>query len=146
MSSVDVFVLPSLTEGTPNAIIEAMAHGKPIIANAVGGVPDLVTEDVGILVPPNDSHALAAAMSQMSLDAQMRQRMGAAARLKYEQLFTPEAVMPVLLDFYEQLIDRHSANARSNNKRYRRRVELVHPWVSPSYHAAVDVVHGGQTQ
>jgi len=146
MSSVDVFVLPSLTEGTPNAIIEAMAHGKPIIANAVGGVPDLVTEDVGILVPPNDSHALAAAMSRMSLDAQMRQRMGAAARLKYEQLFTPEAVMPVLLDFYEQLIDRHSANARSNNKRYRRRVELVHPWVSPSYHAAVDVVHGGQTQ
>ena len=54
MNSFDVFVLPSLTEGTPNVVIEAMAHAKPIIANAVGGVPDLVTEDVGILVPPDD--------------------------------------------------------------------------------------------
>ena len=57
---------PHLPEGTPNVIIEAMAHEKPIIATAVGGVPDLVTEEVGILVPPDDSRALAAAMTRMT--------------------------------------------------------------------------------
>jgi glycosyltransferase involved in cell wall biosynthesis len=146
MSSVEVFVLPSLTEGTPNVIIEAMAHGKPIIANAVGGVPDLVTEDVGILVPPDDNYALAAAMTRMAADVQMRQRMGVAARLKYEQLFTPEAVLPVLVDFYEQVVDRDSPVARASNNAHRRRAELVHPWVKRSPIPAVDVARGGQTQ
>ena len=119
MNSLDVFVLPSLTEGTPNVIIEAMAHAKPIIATAVGGVPDLVTEDIGILVPLNDSQSLAAAMSRMSADAAMRRRMGNAARLKYEQLFTPAAVLPVLLNFYEDVIQ-----SGSNN-----RPQPSHPWV-----------------
>ncbi|HEX6729889.1 MAG TPA: glycosyltransferase family 4 protein [Pyrinomonadaceae bacterium] len=75
-TSIDVFVLPSLTEGTPNVIIEAMAHGKPIIANAVGGVPDLVTEEVGILVPLDDVKALAAAMARLAGDDDLRHRMG----------------------------------------------------------------------
>lgn len=132
MSSVDVFVLPSLTEGTPNVIIEAMSHGKPIIANAVGGVPDLVTENVGILVPPDDNHALAAAITRMAADVEMRQTMGAAARLKYEQLFTPQAVLPVLLDFYELVVDRHSSVERASNDAHWRRTELVHAWVNRS--------------
>lgn len=107
MASFDVFVLPSLTEGTPNVIIEAMAHGKPIIANAVGGVPDLVTDDVGILVPLDDIEALAAAMIRLSGDADLRERMGVAARKQYEQHFTSEAVLPVLVNFYEGVIAGH---------------------------------------
>ena len=120
MSSIDAFVLPSLTEGTPNVIIEAMAHAKPIIATAVGGIPDLVTDDVGILVPADDNSALADAMIRMSGDAELRRRMGTAAREKYEQLFTPQAVLPVLLDFYE-----HMLNGRSSFER-----ELKHPWAT----------------
>ncbi len=51
MQGIDVFVLPSLTEGTPNAIIEAMAHARPVVAAEVGGIPDLVTAEVGHTVP-----------------------------------------------------------------------------------------------
>ena len=108
-ASIDVLVLPSLTEGTPNVIIEAMAHSKPIIATAVGGVPDLVTNDVGILVPLDDVKALAAAMSRLAGDPDLRHRMGVAARKRYEQLFTPQAVLPLLIDFYKLIIERRAA-------------------------------------
>ena len=130
LHSIDAFVLPSLTEGTPNVIIEAMAHAKPIIATAVGGVPDLVTPDVGILVPPDDNQGLAAAMARMAADVDLRRRMGAAARRRYEQLFTPEAVVPVLLDFYEQVIHRHSTNGQAGTNGHRRLTELSHPWMN----------------
>ena len=123
MNNIDVFVLPSLTEGTPNVIIEAMAHGKPIIANAVGGVPDLVTEEIGFLVPPNDSRALASAMTRLAGDVDLQRRMGAAARKNYEQLFTPRAVLPLLVDFYERVLD-----ANASNPSQRAEIRLDHPW------------------
>ena len=125
MKNIDVFVLPSLTEGTPNVIIEAMAHEKPIIATAVGGVPDLVPDDVGILVPPDDNRALAAAMTRMAADSELRRRMGAAARRKYEQLFTPAVVLPVLLDLYAGMIERNGTNKHVDTARPR----PSHPWV-----------------
>ena len=125
MHGIDVFVLPSLTEGTPNAIIEAMAHAKPIIATAVGGVPDVVTEDVGVLVPPHDVKALAAAMRRLIADADLRRMMGLAARKKYEQLFTPRVVLPLLTDFYERVIHDHSAG---NNGARQPPKDLGHPW------------------
>ena len=62
MRDLEVFVMPSFTEGTPNSIIEAMANGKPIIASAVGGIPDMIDSESGILVPPGDTSALAEAM------------------------------------------------------------------------------------
>jgi glycosyltransferase involved in cell wall biosynthesis len=133
MRGIDVFVLPSLTEGTPNAIVEAMAHAKPIIATAVGGIPDVVTEEVGILVPPNDVKALGAAMSRLAGDAELRQTMGLAAREKYEQLFTPQVVLPLLTNFYECVLDRHKATNNGNNgKSQTHRVpeETSHPWSS----------------
>jgi glycosyltransferase involved in cell wall biosynthesis len=126
MHGIDVFVLPSLTEGTPNAIIEAMSHAKPIIATAVGGVPDFVSEDLGILVPPNDVNALAAAISRLAADDELRVRMGVAARKKYEQLFSPMAVLPMLVDFYERVIDNYAARANGSSRRHP--ANLVHPW------------------
>ena len=58
-----MLVNPSLTEGLPNILLEGMALGTPVIATAVGGVPELVALGVsGLLVPPSDPHALAEAM------------------------------------------------------------------------------------
>ena len=118
MNSFDVFVLPSLTEGTPNVIVEAMAQGKPIIATSVGGVPDLVTDDIGFLVPSDDIQALAEAMVRLARDPHLREKMGIAARERYEELFTPEVVLPALLAFYEGIV---SGNGHRSTLR-------MHPW------------------
>jgi glycosyltransferase involved in cell wall biosynthesis len=117
MQDIDVFVLPSLTEGTPNAIIEAMAHQKPIVATNVGGIPDLVSDDTGILVQPNDVAALAAAFSRLAGDPQLLQTMGIAARKRYEEFFTPHAVLPLLVDFYQRIAGQRNGNDPA-----------VHPW------------------
>jgi teichuronic acid biosynthesis glycosyltransferase TuaC len=64
MTAADVFCLPSYSEGCPNVILEALASGRPIVASAVGGIPELVTSDYGILVPPRDTERLTAALHE----------------------------------------------------------------------------------
>ena len=103
MRRLDVFALPSLTEGTPNSIIEAMSLGLPIVATEVGGIPDVVHSDGGILVSPNDPKALARAFVRLAEDSELRREMGSAARARYEKLFSPEAVLPVLLKTYRRV-------------------------------------------
>lgn len=62
MSALDVFCLPSRQEGCPNVVLEALASGRPVVASRVGGVPEILGERTGILVPPEDPPALAAAL------------------------------------------------------------------------------------
>lgn len=124
IQDMDVFVLPSLTEGTPNAIVEAMAHAKPVVAAEVGGIPDLITPDVGILVRPGDTEALGAAMTRLASDAELRRRMGRAARGRYEQLFTPSAVLPLLVNFYQRVMRGRAAGDGAGAPT----PEFTHPW------------------
>ena len=119
MQGLDVFILPTLAEGTPNSIIEAMAHGLPVIASAVGGIPDLVTSESGILVPPGDPAALADAMTLLVLDHGLRKQMGYEARARYEQLFSPKVVVPMLMDTY-----RRAAGNGNNHSQ-----ATGHPWI-----------------
>jgi glycosyltransferase involved in cell wall biosynthesis len=76
-----VFVLPSLSEGLPVALLEAMAWGRPIVATRMGGVPEVVDDGVeALLVPPGDPAALAAAIGRLLEDPGERLRLGRAAR------------------------------------------------------------------
>ena len=120
MRTLDVFVLPSFAEGTSKSIIEAMAHGLPIITTNVGGSPDLLTPDVGILVPPGDSAALADAMQRLASDPALRKQMGQAARERYLKLFAPEVVISVLLRTYSRVAG-NGHNVSQNGR---------HPWAS----------------
>lgn len=136
MRDIDVFVHPSFTEGTPNAVIEAMAHGLPVVATAVGGLPDFVTEDCGILVPAGDAEALGEALKRVAGDAALRRSMGQAAREQYRRLFTSEAVMPLLTDFYGRVTAAHGASkngraaAASGSKASKAPKEIRHPWAA----------------
>jgi glycosyltransferase involved in cell wall biosynthesis len=77
----DVFVLPSLTEGTPMALLEAMASGIPAIASAVGGVPKLITHgETGLLISPGSEQELAAALLALFRDSTLRKRLARDAR------------------------------------------------------------------
>ena len=83
----DVFVLPSLSEGLPVALLEAMAHGKAIVATRVGGVPDVVDDGTeALLVPPNDAEALASRLIELAEDAQRRHTLSVSARIRAETL------------------------------------------------------------
>ena len=88
LSLLDVVLLAStIPEACPRTIIEAMAAGVPVIATPLGGSKELVTPETGILVPAEDADAFADAITQLSEDAERREQMGKACRLRAEQLF-----------------------------------------------------------
>ena len=120
MESLDVFVMPSFSEGTPNSIVEAMACAKPIIASEVGGIPDMIGDECGILVPPGDKRALTNAMLRLALDEGLRRKMGAAAKERYEKLFSPRAVVPLMLETYHRITNKAGQSASAARK--------DHPW------------------
>ncbi len=89
MKSFDIFVLPSLSEGLSSAILEAMAASLPIVATAVGGIPELITDgDNGLLVAPADPAALAQAIQRLAENPHESLRMGQRGRLRMEERFT----------------------------------------------------------
>lgn len=89
--AADVFVLPSLWEGLSNALLEAMASGLAIIATAVGGTPEVITDEQnGLLVPSQDAPAMASLLRRLTQDAGLRERLGTAARRSVEQRFAIE--------------------------------------------------------
>src|SRR6185369_11608905 len=131
MRDLDVFVMPSFTEGTPNSIVEAMANGKPIIASAVGGIPDMIDSESGILVPPGDVPALTRAITFLAQNPQQRSKMGQASRERYKKLFSPRAVVPLMLETYDR-ISKENGHARQSKS------ELSHhPWGRTSQENAV---------
>jgi sugar transferase (PEP-CTERM/EpsH1 system associated) len=98
-----LFTLPSLAEGTPVSMLEAMACGLPVVASRVGGIPEVVTDGVeGTLVPVRDVEALAAALAAYVRDPALRHGHGEAARAKVEQSFS----MRAMLEEYGRLYDR----------------------------------------
>lgn len=93
LSGFDVFAFPSLQEGFPYAVLEAMRAGCAIVATSVGGVPEAIEDGVtGLLVPPSDPGALASALDRLLADRELRARLGAAARARFEREFTLEAM------------------------------------------------------
>lgn len=99
----DVAVLPSLDEGLPICLIEAMSMELPIIATAVSGVPELVVDGTtGFLVPSGDSEKLAEAIINVLENTKLRKQMGQAARDRVCKVFTIERMIKNLLDYYQQ--------------------------------------------
>ena len=81
LHAIDLFVLPSLEEQMPMAILEAMALGKPVVATTVGGIPDQVVDgESGLLVPPRSAGLLAERLTALIQDGSARERLGLAAR------------------------------------------------------------------
>jgi glycosyltransferase involved in cell wall biosynthesis len=89
MEAVDIFTLPSLTEGLPNVVLEAFACSKPVVATAVGGTPELVRDgENGFLIESGDEAGLAARILSLAADREMRDRMGRAGREMVSSQFT----------------------------------------------------------
>lgn len=103
LASATIFVLPSHVEGMPMSLLEAMAWGLPAIATTVGGIPEVVDHDVnGLLVPPGDIDALAAAIARLVSEPELRGRLGRAARETIATRFALGATVERLIAIYRR--------------------------------------------
>jgi sugar transferase (PEP-CTERM/EpsH1 system associated) len=103
LAALDVFVLSSVSEGLSNTILEAMASGTPVVATRVGGAEEMIEDGVsGILVPPSDAPAMAAALRRVLTTADGAAAMGAAARRRAEDEFTLAGMMKQYDALYTQ--------------------------------------------
>jgi len=104
LASLDVAIFTSDREGSPLAVIEAMAAGKPIVATRVGGIPALVhDEEQALLAPPRDAPALAEAVGRLLRDRELREQLGRNAQQRQRHKFDIEASVEAVEDLYEQL-------------------------------------------
>jgi glycosyltransferase involved in cell wall biosynthesis len=105
----DVAVLSSLSEGSPNALLEAMVSNLPVVATAVGGIPEIVAhEESALLVRPGDSQAMSESMIRLLTDNALAEKLTGKSRLLIEERHTPEARARKLSDIYQSMA-RHIA-------------------------------------
>lgn len=105
LADADVFVLSSRWEGLPFAVIEAMMVGLPVVASRVGGVEEAVVDGLtGFLVPPEDEAALAAALTRLLRDPDLREAMGREGRRRALELFTERAMVEQTAGLYAAVL------------------------------------------
>ncbi|MGQ0608710.1 MAG: glycosyltransferase [Chloroflexota bacterium] len=112
LRAADAFILPSLWEGLPMALLEAMAAGLPVIATSVSGTRQVVEDGrTGILVAPGDSAALASAMGRLAGDPRLRARLGGAGRDHVRAEFSVDRQAERHLDLYRACLRRERPGA-----------------------------------
>ncbi|MEL7567534.1 MAG: glycosyltransferase family 4 protein [Dehalobacterium sp.] len=101
---IDVFVMPSLSEGLSISVIEAMAAKRPILATAIGGIPELIDHrETGILVPPGNKQALAQGILELLKRPKWSEKLAEAAGQKAQNLYTIEKMVHQTEDIYRQV-------------------------------------------
>lgn len=101
----DIFCLPSIYEGFPLAILEAMAAGLPVVTTTASGMPEAVIDgDSGLLVEPEDVDALSGALSRLLGDDDLRRRMGEAAFERVQQHFAIDTICAAYMDLWRRLL------------------------------------------
>lgn len=103
----DIYVSSSIREGQPMALLEAMAHGLPVVSTDVGAAAETVGNEVaGLIVPAGDTQALADALHRLVRDCPLRRCLARSARTRVESEFSIDKVASQMVDFYRQTLDR----------------------------------------
>jgi glycosyltransferase involved in cell wall biosynthesis len=113
LKHADLLVHPSWAEGFPNAVLEAMCAGKPVVATRVGGCPELVSAATGVLVEPRQPGELAQAIEEVLSNPARAQEMGRAGRAVVEARYSLDRMSDTMQSLYESLLagDQHRAAA-----------------------------------
>jgi glycosyltransferase involved in cell wall biosynthesis len=105
LRSSDIYVQPSLNEGLPNSLLEAMASALPVVVTRVGGMPDVVADGIeGFVVSPGDADELAQAIGKLLENEKLRRKMGAKACAKIQREFSIESVSDQYINQYKELV------------------------------------------
>ncbi|HZS10868.1 MAG TPA: glycosyltransferase family 4 protein [Nitrospirales bacterium] len=105
-AALDLVVIPSLSEGLPNVLLEAMYHRKPVVATRVGAIPDVLAGELGRwIVPPGDGAALARAIGDAVGDERARDVLGTAGRRVVQERFSPEQRVERIVDVYRDVLN-----------------------------------------
>ena len=105
LAALDVFLLPSLWEGLPTSIVEAMAMQTPVVASSVGGIPELVEHGVtGYLIPPQNPAALADAVTHLLAHPDLARQFGRAGYDRARRDFSMDAVVAKTEAAYDRLL------------------------------------------
>jgi glycosyltransferase involved in cell wall biosynthesis len=104
MGACDVFVLASYREGLPNAVLEAMACGRPVVATEVGGIPEVVGSETGILIRPKRAAPLASALMTLAGCSSLRERMGRAGLNRVRERFSWARSAEELKSIYQEVV------------------------------------------
>lgn len=107
LAASHVLVLPSINEGQPMAILEAMTRGLCVVSTTVGGIPEMIGDAEGLLVRPGDRSALAGALLRVVVSEDARRRFGANARLRVERQFDIDVVSRTFGEMYQEVIASH---------------------------------------
>ena len=100
----DLMVMTSEWEGTPNALLEAMAHGVPVVATCVGGIPEILGCGRGLLTEPRDERGIAAAVIQLIESSDLRQDLGRRGRDYVTRVHSLDALQSQLLETYQKVL------------------------------------------
>jgi len=104
LAQMDLFVFPSLKEGMGLALVEAMSMGLATVATNVGGIPEVITPECGILVAPNAPDQIADAIAGLLRDQSRRTEMGRQSKLRAQKVFSVEAMLNATDAVYRQLL------------------------------------------
>jgi glycosyltransferase involved in cell wall biosynthesis len=105
LRAADILVLPSLSEGLSNAVLEAMAMAIPVVATRIGGLEEQVADGVtGVLVAPGNAGALADGLDALIRDAHLQRAMGERGRASVEQRFSFASTLDAYQQLYQDLI------------------------------------------
>lgn len=118
LAEADVFCLPSWWEAMPLSILEAMAAGVPVVATAVGDVPEMLDAGAGLVVTPKDRDALTDALAELLVSPERRAAMAAAARARVETEYPLERTLSELASIYVEVLTR--TGGRDGRRRARR--------------------------
>lgn len=149
LQALDIFCLPSYAnEGVPQAVVQAMLTGLPVITTDVGSITEAITHDVsGIIVPARDVTELVAAIARLLADRSLGERLGAAARRDAERRFGVEAMAQRMETIFRGVVEADRRRARGLGARARRFTKSIvrrwREWWLPSGYVRLGTRYGG---
>jgi len=113
---IDIFVMPSIAEGLPNALLEAMASGKPIVTTKIGGIPEIIKDRFnGLIIPDKNSEILAKAIKELITDKDLSEKLGKNARYFIIENYSIEAITKKWEDLYFSILGEKGEKWKNDN-------------------------------